>query len=182
LINLAFNSRKRVSNLVLTFKFVSLFLLYGAISYLLLSLTNIPNLVAAFSSQLALKLFFGLNSILSISQQFPLLQTPNLTAQITDLCSGKIELAVLFGIVFASFEKKMDYRIYGFVVGAAVMLLFNAIRISTTIYYFDAGELEWSAALHDFLFRMFLIVIIVTYYAIWYYYDQPRKKKAKSAR
>lgn len=88
----------------------------------------------------------------------------------------------MFGIVFASFEKKMDYRIYGFVVGAAVMLLFNAIRISTTIYYFDAGELEWSAALHDFLFRMFLIVIIVTYYAIWYYYDQPRKKKAKSAR
>lgn len=174
------NIGKKESTLLLTFKFVSLFLLFGAISYFLLSLTNIPNLIAAYSSQFMLKMIYSLDSLLVLSGQFPLLKTPNLTAQIVDLCSGKIELAVMFGIIFASFEKKLNYRIWGFLAGLFVMLLFNSIRISTTIYLFDIGNLEWSAALHDFLFRMFLIVVIVTYYAIWYYYDQPRKPKKAS--
>ncbi|MEK6954253.1 MAG: exosortase/archaeosortase family protein [Candidatus Micrarchaeota archaeon] len=173
--------QRKVNNLYLTFKFVSLFLALSLFAYLVLSLTNIPNLVAAYTSQLALKVFFNLNSALILNGQFPLIQTPNLLAQIVDLCSGKIELAVMFGIIFASFEKRMGYRVKGFLLGVLVMLAFNAIRIATTIYYFDVGALEWTAALHDFLFRMFLIIVIVTYYAIWYYYDLPRKASKRSS-
>lgn len=169
---------KKEDSLLFAFKFVSLFLVISAITYLLLSITSLPNLLAAFSSQIFLKAFFGVDSTLILNSAYPLLITPNLSAEIVDLCSGKIEIAVMLGIILGSFEKKRDYRIRGAIVGILLLLAFNALRISTTVYFFDIGNLQWSAVFHDVLFRIFLIVVIVTYFAIWYYYDQPRKKKA----
>ncbi|MFH1750170.1 MAG: exosortase/archaeosortase family protein [Candidatus Micrarchaeota archaeon] len=169
----------------MTFKFVSLFLLIAGIAYFTLSSTKIMQYVAAISSQFALKALYGLDSSIAFSQfpsPNPVILTPRLSAEIVDLCAGILELAVLAGIVFASFEKKMGYRIKGFALGLLLLLVFNALRISTTIYYFDLGNLEWSAALHDFLFRLLLIVVIVTYYAIWYFYDIPRKKRKRNRR
>ncbi|MFH1443241.1 MAG: exosortase/archaeosortase family protein [Candidatus Micrarchaeota archaeon] len=174
-----FNPRPKDSTSVLAFKFVSLFLLLFISSYFLLSLTPFPNHIAAIGSQLSLKLLFGLDSSIDYSSQFPQIRTPNISASILDLCSGALEIAVMFGIIFASMEKKISYRIKGFVAGLLLLLIFNSLRISTTIYYFNLGAIEWSAALHDFLFRIFLIVILVTYYAIWYFYDQPRKKRKR---
>ncbi len=171
---------KKSNTLKLAFKFVSLFLALFIGSYFLLSLTNFPNYLAAITSQLVLQLFFGMDSSLVLNQAFPIIQTPNLLAQIIDLCSGKIEIAVLAGIIFSSFEKRMDYRIKGFLVGLFVMLTFNAFRIALTIYLFDLGNLEWSAIFHDLLFRIFLIIVIVSYYAIWYFYDFPRKTRTKA--
>ncbi|MFH0971868.1 MAG: exosortase/archaeosortase family protein [Candidatus Micrarchaeota archaeon] len=174
-------TRKGEDNPLLAFKFLALFLVLAGIAYFALSLTQIPNHIAAYSSQLLLKIAFNIDSSIAI-RQFPVIQTPNLSAQIIDLCSGSLELAILFGIVFGSFEKKMNYRINGFLVGMLVLLAFNAVRISTSIYFLHYGGLEWGVAVHDVLFRIFLIVVIVTYYSIWYFYDQPRKKRKKNKR
>ena len=171
-----FKPSPKDSNLIAAFKFVSLFFGLFIIGYFALSLTKIPNYVAAITSQFVLSAFFGADSILTYSSSVPVISIHSLNANILDLCSGAIEIAVMFGIIFSSLEKKMRYRIWGFAIGLLTLLSFNAFRIATTIYYFDLGNLEWSAALHDFLFRIFLIIIIVTYYAIWYFYDQPRKK------
>ncbi|MBI5224438.1 exosortase/archaeosortase family protein [Candidatus Micrarchaeota archaeon] len=162
----------------LAFKFISLsFILTLSLNFAI-SITNIPNIIAAYTSKLFLNTLFGIDASVLLNADFPIIQTQNLTAIIIDLCSGKLEIAILFGIIFASFEKKTNYKIKGFAVGVLLLLIFNAIRISTTIYFFDSGNIQWSAIFHDLLFRMFLVIIIVTYYAIWYYYDLPRKSKA----
>ncbi|MEK6843208.1 MAG: exosortase/archaeosortase family protein [Candidatus Micrarchaeota archaeon] len=171
-------ANKKDNSWYLAFKFISLFFILTLAFNFAISLTQIPNLIAAYSSKLFLNGLFGIDANILQNLDFPIIQTPNLTAIIVDLCSGKLELAILFGIIFASFEKKMDYKIKGFIIGGLLLILFNALRISTIIYFFDSRNIEWSAIFHDLLFRIFLVIIIVTYYAIWYYYDLPRKTKA----
>ncbi len=170
-------NRKQGNSLVLAFKFVALFLVFAGISYFAILPTRFPNQVAAVTSQLSLKWLFNIDSEVVSVQSYPGLATPNMLASIVDLCSGKLEIAILIGIIFGSFEKRLDYRLKGFLAGLLVLLVFNALRISTTIYFLNSGDAQWAASLHDVLFRIFLIVAIVTFYTIWYFYDKPRSRR-----
>jgi len=154
-------------------KFLAIFLILFLPSYFILSPISELNDFAAISSQFFLKTFFGTDSQILPNHPFPLLKTEKLVAEISDLCSAKIEIALMFALIFASFEKKLPYRFKGFLGGLLFLLFFNALRISTTIYFFNANNLAASALFHDILFRISIVIAIVTYYAIWYYY---RKK------
>ncbi len=162
-------------SLLSAFKFISLFLALSVPAYLVLLPIRELNAFAALSSQFLLSLLFGIPSSVSASGAFPLLQIGSLSAEFIDLCAAKLELAVLFGIVFASFEKPLAYRVKGFAAGALFLFSFNALRISLTLRFFSAGDVAWSAVLHDVFFRASLVVALVTFYAIWYYYGLPRK-------
>lgn len=86
-------------------------------------------------------------------------------AEFNDLCAGKIELAVLLGIIVASIDRKRRARALGFVLGALLFFLFNPLRAAFTLLF--AGS-AWLGIIHDVFFRVSLVFIIVVYYALWY--------------
>ncbi len=94
---------------------------------------------------------------------FPLMRVQGFPylVQINDLCAAKIELAVLFGIIFASTDRSLRQRAHGFIAGTFLALLFNPVRISLSIIFFNP-------LIHDILFRATLVLVIVSYYALWY--------------
>ena len=106
----------------------------------------------------------------------PSIETSGFSAQITDYCAGAVELAFMFGIIFASDDRSMRMRLWGFSVGAALFLAFNAIRISVTLMAFSSSAPMFSLAVHDVLFRASIVVFVAAYYAVWYYWENPDEK------
>ena len=90
------------------------------------------------------------------------LESEKIVAELNEACSALIEIAVLFGIVFASFEKTLAYRAKGFAAGMLVLLVLNPVRIAASIIFIDP-------LVHDLLFRITLIIVIIGFYGIWHY-------------
>lgn len=153
------------SNFAKGARFLVLFIIFAATAYALLAFTPVKHglgFAAASSSQLALQ-------ALGVQSQRTVLENGNyallangFTAELNDACAALIEIAVLFGIVFASFEKTPADRIKGFAAGLLLLLILNPIRIALSIIYIDP-------LVHDVLFRVTLIIVIVGFYAVWYY-------------
>lgn len=107
----------------------------------------------------------------------PTIIVGNVAAQINNLCAGDIEIALLFAILLATWDRTWRQRILGCVFGFLLIIVINPLRIATVLasgYY--AG---WATAdiAHDVLFRVSLIIIIVLYYYVWYvHYDAITKK------
>ena len=148
-------------------KFVALFGLFAGIAYALLAFTPLSQLfsqIAAYCSLFVLQLF-GVQAQLVFENSVPHIVTQAADAEINLVCAGILEIAVLFGIIFASFEKSLRSRIKGFAIGLLVLLLFNPFRIALSIKYVDP-------VIHDVLFRITLVVVLVSYYALWYYWEK----------
>lgn len=151
-------------------KFVAAFFVSGAFFYAFLSLTgNFFHKLAAESSALLAKNFFETRIV--FSEFFPHLQGTVggsfFDAEINDLCSGRLELAVMAGLVFASRDKKFLERIKGIFLGAILLLVFNPFRIFLTL---SSVGTPFLFLVHDVLFRLSLIIVLVTFYALWYYW------------
>lgn len=117
------------------------------------------------------------SSAAGFSGGFPLLRVDNFPylVQINDLCAAKMEIAVLLGIIFATFDRPLRQRLYGFVEGVAVALLLNPVRIGVSVFFFNP-------LVHDVLFRLLLVVVIVSYYGLWYLWlSEPKPSKAPRA-
>ncbi len=100
----------------------------------------------------------------------PLIVFPGFTAEIVDYCSGAVEIAILFGIIFASEDRSVKARLLGFLAGVVLILSFNILRISTTLFFYSPSTPVISAIFHDLLFRASLVVFVATYYAVWYFW------------
>ncbi len=135
--------------------------------YLLFSATTILHQIAAQLSQFLLSLL-GKAAIITSQNGVPHLIMYNLDAEINNLCSGGLELALLIGFIAASRDKTVKQRIKGIVAGLLFFILFNASRIAFTMNSFGT---PWFEPLHEALFRVVLIIGLVTYYTIWYYFE-----------
>lgn len=159
--------KKRVRNVWQdALKFVALFAVLTASAYAALAFTPLSQVfseIAARSSTLVLQAL-GVESSIAYENVVPHVVTATADAEINAVCAGLVEIAVLFGIVFASFEKALRSRVKGFALGLLVLLLFNPFRIALSLKYVDP-------IVHDVLFRVTLVVVLVTYYAIWYYWN-----------
>lgn len=156
-----------------TIRFVTIFLAVSFAAWLVLSATALPNEVAAQSSNALLSLF-GKSGLVAEQDGVPhlvfaegVLSSSAVDAEVSGLCSGALELAVLIGIVVASEDRSWRKRAAGAVGALAVVLVFNPIRIAVTLLYADSA---WLSALHEVGFRVSLVVLIVFYYAVWYYW------------
>ena len=161
------------------FKFVLFFLALALPTYLFLGQFPSLNYLAAYSSAWLLQNAFSLPVQVIAGYSHPFLSLPGLMVEIVDLCSGKLEAALMFGFLFASVEKPFRYRIQGFLAGVLLLAFFNAVRIAVTVNFFATNDIPSSAFFHDVLFRLSLVLFLVTYYALWYYYDLPRKPVSK---
>lgn len=110
----------------------------------------------------------------------PTIVVGNINAQITNLCAGNIEIALLPAIILATWDRPWRKRLWGVAFGLALIFVVNITRITTVLGIgFYAG---WQTAdvMHNLLFRISLIIIILLYYYVWYAgYDQISKKIVK---
>jgi len=156
-------------------KFLAIFTLLFALSSTLLAPLGFLNELALESTRAFLWAAGVDSEPAGKAEGFPVLRVQGFPhpIQINDLCAAKIELAVLFGIIFATTDRTMRHRAYGFLTGSLLALLFNPVRIGLSILFFNP-------IIHDILFRTTLVLAIVSYYALWYaWLSAPREGKTK---
>ncbi|MGC9114141.1 MAG: hypothetical protein ACP5IG_03605 [Candidatus Micrarchaeia archaeon] len=86
-------------------------------------------------------------------------------AEFSGLCSGKLELAVLLGVLVASRDRSWAARVLGFLCGVVVVFCFNVFRVVASLL---ASGSAWLGLVHDFLFRASLVLVVVVFYWAWY--------------
>jgi len=88
-----------------------------------------------------------------------------------ELCWGRMEIAVIIAVIFASMDRSWKQRLAGAALGiVAIVGIFNPLRIAASI-------LSGSEFVHDVLFRLTLLLAIVGWYAFWYLYLTRRARK-----
>ena len=105
------------------------------------------------------QLVFGLEPTIIIN---------SISAQITNLCAGDVEIALLMAIILATWDRTWRQRAFGCIFGLLLIFIVNPIRITIVLgtgYYGNWGIANFA---HDVLFRISLLIIIVLYYYIWY--------------
>lgn len=164
-------------------KFTLGFALSASAAYFILYLTgNLLSEIAARCSEMVGKSFVEQITYAS-TEGFPHLQGiangVAFDAEISELCSGKLELAVMAGLLLASRDKPLAERMKGIALGAFLLLAFNPFRIALTLASVGTPYL---AIVHDALFRVSLVILLVVFYAFWYYWNasRPASKPAKS--
>jgi len=98
----------------------------------------------------------------SISGSTVTLQNPSLAFSIDAACLGTMLLWVYAALVLAEPRASDEQRIRGILIGFAILLGFNFLRITLSIY------LEWltSVRVHDF-FYLFNMVFVLLVWAGW---------------
>ena len=107
---------------------------------------------------------------------------PNLTVQISFLCTGLIEFFVLIAAILSSFGIQFRKKLIGIFFAAITVLVFNLIRIFATILLIHNSTFEVADLAHDFFFRASLFIVIVGFYGLWFYYAAGKMKKNKKFR
>jgi exosortase/archaeosortase family protein len=155
-----------------SFYFLFFFIVSFFSIYLLLSKTLIYNFINYFYGSLSSAL---LNIIYSIPSSFYY----NLTEQITYLvipsieypvaivflCTGILEFSLIISAIVSTIGVKLRQKIKWVLIASIVVILFNFLRITFTIFIIDSLNLKVADFFHGFLFRLFLIIIVIgTYY------------------
>lgn len=158
-------------------RFIIFFFMLFGLAYALLAFTPMKSSLgwlAAQTSHTALETLGVQTQIGILPNGNYSLNSDGFVAELNEACAALIEIAILFGIVFASFERTIRQRAEGFAIGLGLLLVLNPVRIALSI-------ISLNAFVHDVLFRLTLIITIVGFYAAWYYGDW-FKEKARSAR
>ncbi len=130
--------------------------------------------VTAYSSNSLLNLA-GVQTQLVFGAE-PMIVVKGVSAQITNLCAGDLEIALLLAIVLATWDRSWRKRAWGCLFGLALILVANPLRIFTVLAIGHYADWPLADFTHNILFRLMLIIIIVVYYFLWYVkYDDIRK-------
>jgi exosortase/archaeosortase family protein len=128
----------------------------------------------AYASNSLLNLF-GVPTQLAFGTE-PTIIVSGVAAQITNLCAGDIEIALLLAIILATWDRSWRRRGWGCLFGLLLIMVANPLRIFTVLAIGYYTNWFWADFTHNILFRLMLIIIIVVYYFLWYVkYDDIRK-------
>ncbi len=89
---------------------------------------------------------------------------------ISYLCTGLMELFVLWASIIASIGISIRKRILGLVFGLIGTQIFNLIRIFITLEFILKSNIDTIVFVHDVLFRVTLLAVIAGLYAAWFYW------------
>jgi exosortase/archaeosortase family protein len=144
--------------------------------WLLLSSVDLyPLKAATASASNSLLNLAGVSSQLYFGAE-PTIIVKGVSAQITNLCAGDLEIALLLAIVLATWDRSWRKRLWGCLFGLALILIANPLRIFTVLAVGYYSNWTWADFTHNFLFRLMLIIIIVLYYFLWYVkYDKIKR-------
>jgi len=97
--------------------------------------------------------------------------------EISRLCSGDIEIALLVSLLIASLDVLIIWRILGAIIGTITLIILNPLRVFVTLLITKDSGMDVGDFYHSIIFRLFLFVVLVLYYFIWYRAFAKRKSK-----
>jgi len=167
------NKTRKFQKLRTGFIFLLLFFIFFIFIYVLSGYSFLYNYINYFfgiTSNFILNHLFGVvttfsydminNSVITISSiDYPI--------YIGFLCTGILEFALLASAILASSNVSWKKRGIGTALAVLVVIIFNLIRISFTIYLITILNLSWATFFHSFLFRLFLVIIVLGFYWLW---------------
>jgi exosortase/archaeosortase family protein len=83
------------------------------------------------------------------------------------LCTGLLELALIWSAVLSTTEVGLKKRLFGLVAAAFTLVVFNFGRIVFSIIIIIYLGLDVGNFSHDLLFKVFLFVTIAGFYYFW---------------
>ncbi|MDO8647870.1 MAG: exosortase/archaeosortase family protein [Candidatus Diapherotrites archaeon] len=96
------------------------------------------------------------------------LKVHGIQIQISDLCTGWLETALLASAILASLGIAWKKRIYG-AIGALIFgFAFNQLRIFVTIMQLFGTNVQTAELTHDVFFRLSLLIVIAGFYFVWF--------------
>lgn len=166
LLQQVFLGKKRVSGAFYqTIYFVLFFLLFFSTSYFLLSFVPLKAL-ASLSSKTLLGLMGKDFTIVFENNSF-FLKGSEVSAEINDLCSARIELSALFAVIFSSIDRSIRKRLLGVFFAFFFVQFVNGLRISLTLLFTSSPV--FLALVHELLFKTSILLIVVFFYGAWYW-------------
>ena len=150
-------------------KFIAGFIVFFAVAYALIFYSPVNygfKTIAVYSTQAVLSLA-GMQTTVSFPDD-PHLANSVFDAEFIDLCGGGLELAVLTGVILATWDRSWRQRAFGAVLGLLVLLIINPLRIAVTLLLFNAEQAALSEFFHSVLFRASLLLVIIGFYYVWY--------------
>jgi len=164
------------------------FVLYFILVYLAASL-----LFDALFPLKALELFIA-NNVLSFLQSAGYAGTVSIAGaavislqagpsiEISELCTGRMELLIITSAIIASTGIGWRKRLFGVVAAGLATVAFNYVRIIVTIMLIlGTGDLAVIDFAHNVLFRAFLFVTIAGLYVAWFYWAVSREAALRKA-
>ena len=91
----------------------------------------------------------------------------NYLIEISPLCSGLLELALLAGAILATKEYPLRARVQGVIVFGFILFAANIIRIVASVQQLIHTSLSFAEFTHGILFRGVLILGFALLYALW---------------
>ena len=98
----------------------------------------------------------------------PAIQVGRVTAHITNLCAGDLEIALITAIILSTFDRSWRNRLWGIVFAWLTIFIINPLRIIIVLAVGYYSTWKWANFTHDVLFRLTLLAVIVFYYFVWY--------------
>ena len=93
----------------------------------------------------------------------------NVSIEISQLCTGIIELLILVGAIIVSIGIEWKKRLLGALLGGIAVIVFNFLRIFITlVVILGQHPMEMVEFTHNFLFRVFLFITIAGIYCAWF--------------
>ena len=154
-------------------RFLALFiLLYAVISlsfYALIPLEAVESVTA--NSVMHFLGWFGYSGEITAGEPVLILLEGRVKIQISELCTGLLEMFVLVASVLASVGISWRKRGWGVLLSVLVVFAFNIIRIvATSLIILGGAEIGVIELAHDLLFRITLFAVIVVTYVAWFYW------------
>ncbi|MBN2518059.1 MAG: archaeosortase/exosortase family protein [Candidatus Altiarchaeota archaeon] len=160
-------------------KFMVIFILLFALSLLVLIplLSPLWDFLGVFNSHTshAVLALLGVESSVSGNVITTRVGGQDVGFEISQICSGDIEIALLASLILASFDIAIFWRLLGSLAGALLVLLVNPLRISLTILITARSDLDVGELAHNIIFRLFLFLLLVFYYLLWYNWTKGMK-------
>ncbi|MEK6972431.1 MAG: exosortase/archaeosortase family protein [archaeon] len=157
----------------------SFLILFGIMNFLINALPNfilnfelwIANIILAIMQSL------GFNGSIIIINDLPIIELANgVNIQISYLCTGLLEAAVLLAAILASHGIAWKKRIIGALAGIVLAQLFNITRILLTITFILDSDIQTIEFVHNIFFRVTLFIVIVGIYAAWFWIATRKEK------
>lgn len=84
------------------------------------------------------------------------------------LCTGLLEMSLVWSAVLSSFGIDLRKRIIGLGIGTLILVGFNFVRIIASVLIIAWFGLNAGNFSHDLFFRVFLFVTIAGFYFYWF--------------
>ncbi|HLC92719.1 MAG TPA: exosortase/archaeosortase family protein [archaeon] len=159
---------------------LALFLLFSFLVSLL-PLESVEMVYAA--GTLAALGIFGLDGeVVAQEPALLLLDAFALPIGISYLCTGLLELTIIWAAMGASFGVDLRKRAIGIIAGTVALVAFNFARIIGSILIIHWFGLDAGNFGHDVLFRVFLFITIAGYYYCWFRWATGQKNGKKASK